>query len=279
MFLRSTVATSESDRTFRHLVRDEDRIVILDEAVKELDGDLPADRKGLLQVIDRLFSASYTGQGESSSLASTPAWLPPLYRRYCDALIEANVLDFGSLLYFATRLLKEKPAVARVVRLGWSYVCVDEFQDTNRAQYDLLRLIAPARSHHLFVVADDDQIIYQWNGASPKRLRDLRQDYDLQTIQLPESYRCPPAIVSLANRLIGHNTRRIADEAHPGSSRPSADLRRRGRVQSVPVPTRRGGIRRTEYSRPRPAFVRLRCSRTHDAARPKCGRSTAVRWT
>jgi len=197
---------------FRHVVRDEDRIVILDEAIKELDGDLPADRKGLLQVIDRLFSASYKGEGESSSLASTPAWLPALYRRYCDALIEANVLDFGSLLYFATRLLKEKPAVARVVRLGWSYVCVDEFQDTNRAQYDLLRLIAPARSHHLFVVADDDQIIYQWNGASPKRLRDLRQDYDLQTIQLPESYRCPPAIVSLANRLIAHNTRRIAEK-------------------------------------------------------------------
>ena len=60
-----------------------------------------------------------------------------------DALIEANRLDFGSLLHFATRLLREKPAVARVVRLGWTHICVDEFQDTNRAQYDLLRLIAP----------------------------------------------------------------------------------------------------------------------------------------
>ncbi|WP_420636561.1 ATP-dependent helicase [Candidatus Palauibacter sp.] len=198
---------------FRHLVRDEDRMAILEDVIDGLDEDLPADRKGLLHVIDRLFSESYAGEGESSSLAATPAWLPTLYRRYCDALIDANRLDFGSLLCFAGRLLREKPAVARVVRLGWTHVCVDEFQDTNRAQYELLRLIAPTRSHSLFVVADDDQIIYQWNGASPERLLDLRRDYDLRTIQLPESYRCPPAIVALANRLIGHNTRRIAEKS------------------------------------------------------------------
>ena len=197
---------------FQHAVRDEDRIAILDDVIDGLDGDVPADRRSLLRLIDRLFSESYAGEGETASLASTPGWLPPLYRRYCDALIEANRLDFGSLLSLAARLLREKPAVARVVRLGWTHVCVDEFQDTNQAQYDLLRLIAPARNHNLFVVADDDQIIYQWNGASPKRLQELRRDYDLQTIQLPESYRCPPAIVSLANRLIGHNTRRIAEK-------------------------------------------------------------------
>ena len=96
-----------------------------------------------------------------------------------------------------------------MVRLGWTHICVDEFQDTNRAQYNLLRLIAPGRRHNLFVVADDDQIIYQWNGASPKRFDDLRRDYELETIQLPESYRCPPEIVDRANRLIRHNRRLI----------------------------------------------------------------------
>ena len=96
-----------------------------------------------------------------------------------------------------------------MVRLGWTHICVDEFQDTNRAQYNLLRLIAPGRRHNLFVVADDDQIIYQWNGASPRRFDDLRRDYELETIQLPESYRCPPEIVDRANRLIRHNTRLV----------------------------------------------------------------------
>ena len=65
------------------------------------------------------------------------------------------------------------------------------------------------RRHNLFVVADDDQIIYQWNGASPRRFDDLRNDYELETVQLPESYRCPPEIVEHANRLIGHNTRLV----------------------------------------------------------------------
>ena len=135
--------------------------------------------------------------------------MPPLFRRYCDALVAANRLDFGSLLHFANRLLREGSAVARVVRLGWTHICVDGFQDTNRAQYDMLRLIAPGRRHNLFVVADDGQIIYQWNGASPRRFDDLRNDYELETVQLPESYRCPPEIVEHANRLIGHNTRLV----------------------------------------------------------------------
>ena len=200
---------------FHPLTRVEDRIAILEEVICHLPNggwELPPDRNNILQLIDRLFSESYRGQGESASLTFTPAWLPQLFQRYCDALIQANRLDFGSLLYFAMRLLREKQAVARVVRLGWTHICVDEFQDTNRSQYDLLRLIAPARDHNLFVVADDDQIIYQWNGASPRRFQDLRRDYDLETIQLPESYRCPPEIIALANRLISHNTRRITDK-------------------------------------------------------------------
>ena len=198
---------------FHPLTRDEDRIAILEEVIKDLPGggwELPPDRNNVLKLIDRLFSESYPGTGESVSLTNTPTWLPRLFRRYCGALVQANRLDFGSLLYFATRLLRAKPAVARVVRLGWTHICVDEFQDTNTAQYDLLRLVAPASDHNLFVVADDDQIIYQWNGASPKRFRDLRRDYDLKGIQLPESYRCPAAIIALANRLISHNKQRFS---------------------------------------------------------------------
>ena len=179
---------------FQLFTQDEDRVAILEEVLGERFGgglEMPSDRTSLLRLIDRLFSESYGGSGPSSSLASTPEWVAALFNRYCDALVDANRLDFGSLLHFANRLLTEKPAVARVVRLGWSHICVDGFQDTNRAQYDLLRLLAPDRHHNLFVVADDDPIAYQWNGASPRRLRDLRSDYEVQTIHLPESYRCP----------------------------------------------------------------------------------------
>ncbi len=198
---------------FLPLTQDEDRIALLDEVIRDMpetDGELPADRRNLLRLIDGVFGEGDAADGASPSLASSHPWLSRLFRRYCNAMVHANRLDFGSLLFFAARLLREKPMVARVVRLGWTHICVDEFQDTNRAQYDLLRLLAPARNHNLFVVADDDQIIYQWNGASPRRFQDLRSDYDVRIIALPENYRCPPSIVSLANRLIERNARRVS---------------------------------------------------------------------
>ena len=196
---------------FELLTRNEDRIEILDEVIREhfdVDYSIPEDRQTLLRVMDRLFSQAYSGKGVIASIPKFPQWLPYLFNQYCRALISANWLDFGGLIYFAQRLLRDKPAIARVVRLGWTHICVDEFQDTNKSQYELLRLIAPDRDQNLFVVADDDQIIYQWNGASVQRFADLRRDYAVQITRLPESYRCPPAIVNLANKLIAHNTAR-----------------------------------------------------------------------
>lgn len=195
------------------LTKDEDRIAMLEEAISKLpDGtDLPpADRKNLLHLVDRLFAESYDGEPHAPSLATTPDWIPRLYRGYCGSLLAANRMDSGSLLHFARRLLAERGGVARVLRISWPYVCVDEFQDTNKAQYELLRLIAPAPRRNLSVAADDDWMIHPWNGASPERLNTLRRDYQPTTIQLPECYRCPPTIVALASRLIAHNTPRTA---------------------------------------------------------------------
>ena len=213
---------------FSLLVQDEDRIAVLEDVVADLRSDgepLPSDRWNLLRFVDRLFAESYDGGERAASLDRSPTWVSPLYRGYCDALVSGNRLDFGSLLYFARRLLSEKPGVGRLVRLGWTHVCVDEFQDTNKAQYDFLRLIAPQRTHNLFVVADDDQVIYQWNGASPERLAHLRRDYNMSVVQLPECYRCPPSIVTVANRLIAYNVERMSSKL---SLTASADMEHRG---------------------------------------------------
>ncbi len=197
------------------LTMKEDRVSVLVEVIRNLQDSrhqIPEDPSHLLHLIDRLFSEAYSGNGDFSTLPSTPPWLEPLFHEYCTALIRANRLDFGSLIYFANRLLRENPKVARVVRIGWTHICVDEFQDTNRAQYELIRLIAPERHHNLFVVADDDQIIYQWNGASVQRVLDLRRHYEVETIQFPHSYRCPPEIINYANLLIKHNSRVLQKE-------------------------------------------------------------------
>src|SRR5262249_53766617 len=118
--------------------------------------------------------------------------------------------DFPSLLLLAHQLMTRLPAVAVQLRVRYPHLCVDEFQDTNTAQYRLLRHVAGDDPKDLFVVADDDQIIYEWNGASPQRLQQLREDYGTEVIQLPTNYRCPPAVIELANLLIRNNSSRTA---------------------------------------------------------------------
>lgn len=134
--------------------------------------------------------------------------LRTLFVRYKEILKQQNCLDYGAILYFCEELLRERPRLSKQLRTVYRYICVDEFQDTNVAQYQVLRTIAPDKDANVFIVGDDDQVIYQWNGASPRRVKELEQHYDLTTIQLPENYRCPPEVVALANALIVHNGER-----------------------------------------------------------------------
>lgn len=131
-----------------------------------------------------------------------------LFAAYKQALRDQNALDYGAILYFCEELLTARPRLARQLRTVYRYICVDEFQDTNLAQYHLLRALTPERDANIFIVGDDDQIIYQWNGASPTRINELERHYDLKTIQLPENYRCPKEVVDIANALIAHNRER-----------------------------------------------------------------------
>ena len=169
------------------------------EALADEGHVLPTDHRNILTLLRPFVRLVLRGWSEAPSLVQTPAWLPALFAAYCQRLIEENRLDFGVLLHFARKLLTDHPGVTRVLRAGWTHVCVDEFQDTNKAQYDLLWLMVPESDPNLFVVADDDQIIYQWNGASPERLQSLRSDYQMDVLQLPENYRCPKQIIDLAN--------------------------------------------------------------------------------
>ena len=138
--------------------------------------------------------------------------LQSLFVRYKELLKQQNCLDYGAIIYFCEELLRERPRISKQLRTVYRYICVDEFQDTNVAQFRMLRAIAPDKDANIFIVGDDDQVIYQWNGASPKRVQELEEHYDLTTIQLPENYRCPSEVVALANALIVHNGERSPDK-------------------------------------------------------------------
>lgn len=154
--------------------------------------------------------------------AETGKQLQVLFSNYKALLKQQNCLDYGAILYFCEELLRERPRIAKQLRTVYRYVCVDEFQDTNIAQYRVLRALAPEKNSNVFIVGDDDQVIYQWNGASPTRVKELETHYDLTTIQLPENYRCPPEVVSIANALIAHNGERAAGKQPLLSMKPQS---------------------------------------------------------
>ena len=131
-----------------------------------------------------------------------------IYRQYRRLMIENNELDFGGLMAEVLRLFQEKSAIKRQIQRIYPYICVDEFQDTNNAQYQILKRLVNPATKNLFVVADDDQIIYQWNGANPEQIQAIRDDFDMAVLQLPKNYRCPPAVIDIANKLIAHNPHR-----------------------------------------------------------------------
>lgn len=198
---------------FAILNQEADREAVLADAIQKLTADglaITEQDIKLLPLVDRLLT-NCIAEDQVAALPRDPEFgkkLAALYSEYRKQLISHNRLDFSSLLLFAHKLLVEKPFIAKQFRTVFTHICVDEFQDTNLAQYNVLQAIVGTDHKNLFVVADDDQIIYQWNGASPERLQSLQNDYSTEVIQLPANYRCPPEVIDLANKLIRNNLQR-----------------------------------------------------------------------
>jgi DNA helicase-2/ATP-dependent DNA helicase PcrA len=131
-----------------------------------------------------------------------------VYERYQRALRDANAFDFDDLLVKPVDLLRGFPEVLRHFRDRFQFVLVDEYQDTNHAQYVFLRLLAEEHGN-LFVVGDDDQSIYGWRGADIRNILDFEKDFpDARIIRLEQNYRSSQTILDAANRVIAENVRR-----------------------------------------------------------------------
>ena len=127
------------------------------------------------------------------------------YRLYEKSLKGNNALDFDDLLIKTLELLTEHPPVLDYYRDRFRYILVDEYQDTNAAQYMLVRLLAGER-HNLCVVGDDDQSIYGWRGADLRNILDFEKDFpECVTIKLEQNYRSTGNILDAANQVIAHN--------------------------------------------------------------------------
>jgi DNA helicase-2/ATP-dependent DNA helicase PcrA len=132
-----------------------------------------------------------------------------LYHRYQDDLRKNNGMDFDDLIFLAIRLLQEFPGVREVFSNSFRHILVDEYQDTNRAQYKLIRLlIGPHRN--LVVVGDDDQSIYGWRGADIQNILSFQKDFpDALVTRLEQNYRSTGNILAVANSVIRNNRERM----------------------------------------------------------------------
>ena len=127
------------------------------------------------------------------------------YRLYERTLKGNNALDFDDLLVKTLELLVEQPPVLEYYQNRFDYILVDEYQDTNRAQYELVRLLT-GKKRNLCVVGDDDQSIYGWRGADIRNILDFEKDFpDAKVVKLEQNYRSTGNILDAANQVIAHN--------------------------------------------------------------------------
>lgn len=195
------------------LTEERDRLLVLRRAFEKIRRSVPStwSEKGLLRKMEVLMR-----DGHDPRLDAVPGendLLRGAYAGYLDLLAEKNCVDFSASLILCHRLFRERPVFARDQRVIYPFVCVDEYQDVNRAQDRLLRTVYPDRNANLFVVADDDQTIYEWNGASPRLLKELTAHFEMQVVQLPESFRCPAPVLRMANSLMRYDRDRMFEKA------------------------------------------------------------------
>ncbi|WP_399681264.1 UvrD-helicase domain-containing protein [Xenophilus sp.] len=169
-------------------------------------GSKPDAIEAAKQLVSRAKNAGLSPEQALAAAGSTrEREAAALYQRYQQRLSAFNAVDFDDLIRLPVQLLESDEACIAAWRERIGYLLVDECQDTNDAQYRLLKALAGPRG--LFTcVGDDDQSIYAWRGANPDNLLQLAVDYpDLRVVKLEQNYRCSNRVLRAANALIAHN--------------------------------------------------------------------------
>lgn len=151
---------------------------------------------------NRLISAEQFADNSDGYFDTT---VGEVYLRYQSRLLEAGAMDFDDLLVHTANLLEQIPEAREKWQAAFKHVLVDEYQDTNHAQYRLIRSLA-AGHQSIFVVGDSDQSIYSWRGADIRNILDFEKDFpNARTIRLEQNYRSTQHILDAANAVIEHN--------------------------------------------------------------------------
>ncbi len=192
---------------------DDDSKKIVEMCLKELNYDTdkfkPSVISGMISSAkDKLLDAESYGIHASTTPEPLKKVAADVYELYQKKLKDANAVDFGDLLRYAVELLKNNPQVLTKYQERFRYIMIDEYQDTNYAQYVLTKLLA-AKYKNICVVGDDDQAIYSWRGADVRNIMEFERDYPKTTVvYLEQNYRSSKNILETAGKLISFNHHR-----------------------------------------------------------------------
>jgi len=178
--------------------------------------------KGTLKSIRAQISQAKNDLLDPENIPSEEDTLKRCYSLYQEKLKGSQALDFDDLLYLAVKLFQEHPSVLEAYRKTWTFLLIDEYQDTNFAQYQLVKLLASPRNN-IFAVGDPDQSIYSWRGARVQNILNFAHDFPgAKIVTLEQNYRSRSNILKAANGLIRHNESRYEKELW--SARGEGDL-------------------------------------------------------
>lgn len=192
------------------IIDSSEQLTLMKRVVKELNIDPKKyDPRSILGAISNAKNELLTVAAYSARQGSLfEEIVARCYEMYQKELRRNQCLDFDDLIMLTIRLFQDNPEILQYYQRKFHYIHVDEYQDTNHAQYTLVNLLA-AGFRNLCVVGDADQSIYGWRGADMQNILDFEKDYpDAQTILLEQNYRSTQNILSAANQVIGHNRNR-----------------------------------------------------------------------
>ena len=197
--------------TGSNIIREDMKRRFIKEMVEEMELEIEDENDFLSGLINEI---SYVkGEMIEPALFHSSNCADDLFRKIYDGyerrLRQNQLLDFDDMLVFCYELLREREDIRRMWQERFQYILIDEFQDINKVQYEIVRLLAGERKN-LFIVGDDDQSIYRFRGARPEIMLGFEKDYPgTKRIELGINYRCSEEIVESARRLVSHNTKRF----------------------------------------------------------------------
>lgn len=197
-----------------NIISEEDSYQLLLELVHKLDMEIEDER----EFIDGIRSEISKIKSERIDIRTYYSMNCPdeqfrwLYRQYTETMKKKKLIDFDDILLDCYELLRSHPDILKLWQDKYQYVLIDEFQDINRIQYDIIRMLAKPQDN-LFIVGDDDQSIYQFRGARPEIMLNFPKDYpETKQVLLNYNYRSQEEIVQTALRLIANNKKRFPKE-------------------------------------------------------------------